>query len=92
MIRDNDVNAKIAAAQNVAGCAMPDPRYMGALGCDTQSAPRSYRTDSMREQAEKAVGHHREQADRFDRAAAFFRDNPVFDEFIQLVRSGAIQF
>ena len=91
MIRDNDVNAKNAEAQNT-GCAMPDPRYTEARGCDTNSATRSYRTDSMREQAEKAVGHHREQADRFDRAAAFFRDNPVFDEFIQLVRSGAIQF
>ena len=74
MIRDNDVNAKIAAAQQ---------------NCDQQSP---YRPPSMREQAEKAVGHHREQADKFDRAAAFFRENPVFDEFIQLVRSGAIQF
>jgi hypothetical protein len=46
----------------------------------------------MREQAEKQVGYHREEADKYDRAAAFFRENPAFDEFIQLVRSGAIQF
>jgi len=89
MIRDNDVNAKIAAAQQNTGCAMPDPRY-GGLGCETQA--QTYRPASMRETAEKAVGHHREQADKFDRAAAFFRENPIFDEFIQLVRSGAIQF
>jgi hypothetical protein len=47
---------------------------------------------SMRHQAEKQVGYHREQADRNDRAAAFFRENPAFDEFIQLVRQGIIQF
>jgi hypothetical protein len=44
-----------------------------------------------REQAEKNVRYYREQADRHDRAAAFFRDNPAFDEFIQLIRAGAIQ-
>jgi hypothetical protein len=53
--------------------------------------PPAYRPPSNREQAEKQVGYHREQADRHDRAAAFFRDNPAFDEFIQLIRAGAIQ-
>jgi hypothetical protein len=86
---NSETNAKIAAAQNAECVAMPDPRYGRGMGCDTQNA---YPRPSMREQAEKAVGHHREQADKFDRAAAFFRDNPAFDEFIQLVRSGAIQF
>lgn len=47
---------------------------------------------SLREQAEKQVGYHREQADRQDRAAAFFRENPAFDEFVQLIRRGVIQF
>lgn len=46
---------------------------------------------SLREEAEKSVGYHREQADRFDRAAAFFRENRAFDEFIQLIRSGVIR-
>ncbi|MGC1784154.1 MAG: hypothetical protein WA708_16650 [Acidobacteriaceae bacterium] len=48
------------------------------------------RPATMREQAEKNVGYHRDQADKQDRAAAFFRENPAFDEFIQLIRSGVI--
>ena len=50
------------------------------------------RPPSMREQLEKQIVYYRDQADKHDRAAAFFRNNPAFDEFIQLVRSGAIQF
>ena len=49
-----------------------------------------YRRPSLREEAEKQVGYHREQADKQDRAAAFFREHPEFDEFIQLIRSGVI--
>ena len=51
-----------------------------------------YSAPTLRDEAEKQVGYHREQADKHDRAAAFFRENPAFDEFIQLLRSGAIQF
>jgi hypothetical protein len=51
-----------------------------------------YQPPTLRDQAEKQIGYHREQADKYDRAAAFFRDNPALDEFVQLVRSGAIQF
>jgi len=49
------------------------------------------RRDTLREEAERSVGFHRELADKADRAAAFFRENPAFDEFIRLIRSGAIQ-
>jgi hypothetical protein len=45
---------------------------------------------SLREEAEQQVGFHREQADKQDRAAAFFREHPEFDEFIQLIRGGVI--
>lgn len=45
---------------------------------------------SERVQAEKRVGHHRAEAERADRAVAFFREHPEFDEFIGLVRAGAI--
>lgn len=73
-----------------------DPRVMRESDtCSSAQASgpnEKYRTPSMRETAEKAVGHHREQAEKCDRAAAFFRENPAFDEFIQLVRSGIIQF
>lgn len=68
------------------GCAVPPPTNQ-----DIGMAPDSYRRPSLREEAEKSVGYHREQADKHDRAVAFFRENPAFDEFIQLIRSGAIQ-
>jgi hypothetical protein len=60
---------------------------------ETQSTPRQNhcRRPSLREEAEKNVGYHREQAEKHDQAAAFFRENPAFDEFIRLIRSGAIQ-
>jgi hypothetical protein len=48
------------------------------------------RRPSNREEAEHQVGYHRLQADRHDKAAAFFRENPAFDQFIQLIREGAI--
>lgn len=51
-------------------------------------APTSQPT--MREQAEKAVGHYREQAEKHERALAFFRAHPEFDEFVLLIRSGVI--
>jgi hypothetical protein len=58
----------------------------GAIGGCTQEA-----RPSMRSEAEQQVGYHRERADKADRAAAFFRENPAFDEFIQLIRAGVIQ-
>jgi hypothetical protein len=45
---------------------------------------------SQREEAEKRVGYHRTEADRADRALAFFRSHPEFDEFINLIRQGVI--
>jgi hypothetical protein len=67
------------------GCAVRSPtqREQADDGC-------AVRSPTQREQAEKNVGFHREQADKADRAAAFFRENPAFDEFIQLIRSGVI--
>lgn len=46
---------------------------------------------SCREEAEKRIGHLRSEADKADRAVAFFRDHPEFDEFIQLIRQGVIE-
>jgi hypothetical protein len=46
---------------------------------------------TIRYEAEKSVNYHRELAEKYDQAAAFFRDNPAFDEFVRLIRSGAIQ-
>jgi hypothetical protein len=51
-----------------------------------------YRPPTLREEAEKQIGYHRDQADKADRAVAFLRENPAFDEFVRLVRAGVIQF
>ena len=83
----NEVNAKMAAEREylrkspIGTQAQADHGDRGA----TFKA-------SMRATAEQKVGYHRSEADKADRAAAFFRENPAFDDFIQLVRSGAIQF
>jgi hypothetical protein len=45
---------------------------------------------SLREEAERQVSQHLEQADKKARAATFFREHPEFDEFIQLIRGGVI--
>ena len=60
-----------------------------AIGRDTQGFAGT-RRPSLREEAEERVGYHRIQADKQDRAAAFFREHPEFDEFIQLIRQGVI--
>ena len=92
---NDDVNAKMQAekayyANNLNQAQTPAPSSYYGDTCGVQAGiPRHW---SMRDEAEKQVGYHREQADKHDRAAAFFRENPAFDEFIQLVRSGAIQF
>jgi hypothetical protein len=46
---------------------------------------------TLREQAEKNAYYHREEAQKHSSAAAFLSEYPQFDEFIRLVRSGAIQ-
>jgi hypothetical protein len=46
---------------------------------------------SLRREAEDRVGFHRQQAEKADQAAAFFRENPAFDMFVRLVRQGVIQ-
>jgi hypothetical protein len=78
----NAVNAKQAAeaAYEVRRNDVP-PSYGGCA---------STRRVTLREEAEIRVGHHRQEADKADRAASFFRENPAFDEFIRLIRSGSI--
>ncbi len=67
----------------------PSTPYLGDSCTQGNLAGRPY---TMSEQAEKNASSHYELAQKQSQAAAFFRDNPVFDEFIRLVRSGAIQF
>jgi hypothetical protein len=76
-------------AAEYAGQAQCGQAIGGAIGGCTTDTVGSCRS-SLREEAERQVGYHRVQADRQDRAAAFFREHPEFDEFIQLIRSGVI--
>lgn len=82
----NDSYAKMQAEKayyNQAQSPMPSGCYGDTCG---KSEP-----FTLRGEAEQKVGFHRDQAEKADQAAAFFRENPAFDEFIRLIRSGAIQ-
>jgi hypothetical protein len=81
-MKDYEDSRLYGAAQN----AVQTP-YYGDQCTTAESRP-----TTLREEAEKQIGYHREQADKLDRAAAFLRDNPAFDEFVRLVRAGVIQF
>ena len=87
--QNNLLNAKQAMDQK-------QFRTMGmagqALDQDCCEATQPYRPPTLREQAEKNAAHHSEQAQKHSTAAAFLSEYPQFDQFIQLVRSGAIQF
>lgn len=92
MCEDSLRNAKMAAEQQYpdGGCAKaPTPQ---SYYSDTCNQAQTYRPPTLREEAEKRVGHHRDQAEKADQAVAFLRENPAFDEFVRLVRAGVIQF
>ena len=46
---------------------------------------------SVREELEKCQAQASDEAVKREAALQFFRDNPAFDQFIQLIRSGSIQ-
>jgi hypothetical protein len=71
-------------SRQYAGAAQPDFNLQ-------DHSPACERKPTLREESEKAIGYHRSQADRADKALAFFRANPAFDEFIRLIRSGIIK-
>ena len=60
----------------------------GVAECDTEP----YGPPTMAEQAEKNAAYHFEEYNKAHNAAYFLSGHPEFDEFIRLVRSGAIQF
>lgn len=79
-LREEQLYANAKTAYNPNTCA----DQVQGIGLASERRP------TLREEAEKNVGFHRSQADKADRAAAFFREYPEFDEFIQLIRSGVI--
>ena len=44
------------------------------------------------DEKEKFAYYHQEQANKAWQATSFLRVNPAFDEFMKLIRSGALQF
>lgn len=81
-IKDDYGNAKVANDT----CAQ-------AVGYATQSATTgSYRPPTMREQAEKNAQYHFDLHIKAQQAASFLAAHPEFDEFIRLIRSGALEF
>jgi len=66
------------------------PSYSSNCPQESISSQSQHRR-TMREQHEGQVGFHNQELNRHDRAAAFFRAHPEFDEFILLIRDGVIQ-
>jgi hypothetical protein len=58
---------------------------------NTQCEPPRQIRRTAREEAEQQSAFHADRAAKQERAAAFFSENPAFDEFISLIRSGAVQ-
>lgn len=95
----NELNAKMQAQKayeaqcDANTCAIPPSEpYPSRLCGNTCSAPKPYNPFSLQEEASRRAQEHYEQASKAQSAAVFFANNPVFEDFIRLVRSGAIKF
>jgi hypothetical protein len=98
MYRD-DVAEKAAAAdsrvqdqncgQSMGFTDLQGLQQAGTMNTLTKSA--YYSAPSMAELHGKSAAHHAEEADKNGKAQAFFATHPEFDEFIQLIRQGAVQ-
>lgn len=88
------MNEKMNAAQQESypsGLGTYPHPISGGLSPAKDCCEASFRpTPTVREQHEKSIGYLSDQINKHDRARAFFANNPAFDEFIQLVRDGAI--
>ncbi len=85
----DEVNAKMQAEktyysnlQQQASCSPPAEPYPQ---CEQAVAGKDANPYSLQEEASR-------RAQSMRRAAVFFANNPTFEDFIRLVRSGAIQF
>lgn len=83
MYRDDiPADANVRVSQNYENC--------GSQAMASGANPH-YRAPSMAELHGKSAAHHAEQVDKNAKAQTFFASHPEFDEFIQLIRQGAIQ-
>jgi hypothetical protein len=93
---NDDVNAKLQAAEKAYygdKCSAPTDPYPQAtsnLGAAQQAGTRS--PYSLQEEAARRAQSLFEQASKAQSAALFLAQNPAFEDFIRLVRQGAIQF
>ena len=74
-------NAKAAQPRDMCGAVQSIGQTPSRLG--------EYR---LRDEAQNRANQHQEIADKAQAAAIFLHEHPEFDEFIRLVRKGAIQF
>jgi hypothetical protein len=82
-----DVIAKMPAEQQQnAQCASPAPSKC----CDQNETRSTYRS-SLKDEAAKSAQFHSDEAIKAAKAHSFLATHPEFDEFIQLIRAGAIR-
>jgi hypothetical protein len=70
----------------------PAEPYPDSTMCGQAVAGKATNPYSLQEEASRRAKNHYEQASKAQSAAVFFANNPSFEDFIRLVRSGAIQF
>ena len=89
----DEVNAKIQAEndyRNRPQCPSEPHSVDQCVGA--QAATPSRLVFSLRDEAAKRAQHHHSEGEKAQSAAQFFAMNPAFEDFIRLVRQGAIQF
>ena len=93
MYPEDAVNAKLQAEKAYYGekASPPSDPYPQDV-CQKASTPSRLGDYSLRDAAAKLAHHHHEEASKAQSAALFFSQNPAFEDFIRLIRQGAIQF
>lgn len=93
-MRPDETTHHIRAAQfrDTADKEVYDRALMEEAKC-SRDATTGYspRPSTMAEEQDKNASYHLEQHVKAATAARFFKENPAFEEFIRLIRSGAIQ-
>jgi hypothetical protein len=80
-------------AVNTAGMlGVTGAQYRDSTPMQYQTVGQGRRPYTLREEAGKSAEHHRAESQKHSAAYDFLSAHPEFDEFIRLVRSGAIQF
>lgn len=73
-------------------CNAPSDQYQSGMCAQACSEQKPFNQYSLQEEASRRAQDHYEWASKAQQAAVFFANNPVFEDFIRLVRSGSIQF